>query len=261
MRKKLVLTFDIAVLVAALATVPLTVLLEQGVTSPWVRVADWVIWAVFLAEYMVMLLLGPGRWTYVKRNPVNLAVVILSYPRLPDLLGLVRLIRVVRFLRLLRLTGVAVRGMVGLRATLGRRGLLYVAAMGGFLVFAGGAGLTLLEPSAVRGGLPDGIWWAIVTAATVGYGDIAPVTLWGRLIAVILMLTGVGFISTLAASITAHFVGQGENTELKELRDRTARIEKLLEELVAVRAAGDLNGNRATPRPPRLPPAAPSAAL
>jgi len=238
MREKLKRTLDVAILLAVLATVPLTVLLEQGVTSLWIQVADWALWGIFLLEFMLMFILGPGRWSYVRRNPVNLAVIVLSYPRLPELLALVRLVRLVRFLRLLRVTGVAVRWTAGLRATLGRRGFLYVAAMAGFMVLAGGAGLTLLEPTAVRGGLPDGIWWAVVTAATVGYGDIAPVTLWGRLIAVVLILIGVGFIATLAASVTAHFVGRSESTELNELRERTARIEKLVEELVARQAAG-----------------------
>jgi voltage-gated potassium channel len=70
-----------------------------------------------------------------------------------------------------------------------------------------------------------------VTASTVGYGDIAPTTLWGRLIAVLLMLVGIGLMSTLAASITSHFVQQTANTELKDMSARLERIEGLLERL------------------------------
>jgi voltage-gated potassium channel len=82
----------------------------------------------------------------------------------------------------------------------------------------------------VKGGYGDGIWWAVVTATTVGYGDISPSTLAGRLIAVLLMLVGIGLVSTLAASITSYFVQQTANSEFKELATRLDRIEKLLEQ-------------------------------
>jgi voltage-gated potassium channel len=83
----------------------------------------------------------------------------------------------------------------------------------------------------VKGGYGDGIWWAIVTATTVGYGDISPSTLWGRIIAVLLMLVGIGLVSTLAASITSYFVQQTANTEFKDLTARLDRIESVLEQL------------------------------
>jgi voltage-gated potassium channel len=89
----------------------------------------------------------------------------------------------------------------------------------------------MLEPQTVKGGFADGVWWAIVTASTVGYGDIAPTTVGGRLIAVMLMLSGVGLVSTLAASITAYFVGHEENVALIELNEKTTRIENLLRSL------------------------------
>jgi voltage-gated potassium channel len=95
--------------------------------------------------------------------------------------------------------------------------LVCVASLAALLILAGGGGLALVEPNTVHGGFLDGIWWAIVTASTVGYGDIAPATLPGRLIAIVMMLAGIGLISTLAASITARFVEQDKNAELKEL--------------------------------------------
>jgi voltage-gated potassium channel len=143
----------------------------------------------------------------------------------------VRLARIVRLLRLTRLTTVAVLGLAALKEILGRRGLVYVVAITTLLILVGGGCLSILEPETVKGGYGDGIWWAIVTASTVGYGDIAPTTLWGRLIAVLLMLVGIGLMSTLAASITSHFVQQTANTELKDMSARLERIEGLLERL------------------------------
>ena len=134
-----------------------------------------------------------------------------------------------------------------------------MAAISCFVIFAGGAGLTLREPQTVRGGIGDGIWWAIVTASTVGYGDIAPSTPWGRLIAIALMLAGVGLVSTLAASITSYFLGQEESAAVKELNERLDRIETLLWRLQDERPliSEDRNTNAAAQsdaagtRPPR----------
>ena len=197
MPNKLVRVLEGMVLVGALVTIPLTVLGEENPRMVWVQTADWTIWAIFFLEYAVMLATSSERARYIRQNPLNLAVVVLSYPHLPIVFGLVRLARFVRFLRLLRLMGVTVRAIEGLRAIIWHRGVMRVAAISSLIIVAGGAGLTLLEPQTVRGGFGDGIWWAIVTASTVGYGDIAPSTIWGRLIAILLMLSGVGLVSPL----------------------------------------------------------------
>jgi hypothetical protein len=59
------------------------------------------VWAIFVLEYAVMVSAAPERTAYIKRNPLNLAVIVLSYPGLPAIFGLVRLARLARFLRLL----------------------------------------------------------------------------------------------------------------------------------------------------------------
>ena len=52
----------------------------------------------------------------------------------------------------------------------------------------------------------DGIWWAIVTTTTVGYGDYTPVTAEGRVIATVVMIVGVGLIGTVSATFSSWFV-------------------------------------------------------
>lgn len=63
--------------------------------------------------------------------------------------------------------------------------------------------IILLEPGL---SLPDAIWWSIVTMTTVGYGDIAPVTFGGRVIAFVLMFFGIGVLAALTASIASVLV-------------------------------------------------------
>jgi voltage-gated potassium channel len=233
---------DVAIVLGALATIPLTVLQEHGTRSPALNTMDWAVWSVFAIEFLFIVALGPRIQILKPSTAADLAVVVLSFPLLPNLLGLVRLARLVRLLRLARLAGVTARGLAALKEILGRRGLLYIVAITSLLILVGGGCLSILEPETVKGGYGDGIWWAIVTATTVGYGDIAPTTLPGRLIAVLLMLVGIGLMSTLAASITSYFVQQTANTDFKELTARLDRIERILEKLSTERASDPIGG-------------------
>ena len=60
--------------------------------------------------------------------------------------------------------------------------------------------------------LPDGLWWSLVTAMTVGYGDLSPRTGEGRLIAAVLMLAGIGTIGMVTGSIATFFLGRRGST-------------------------------------------------
>jgi len=74
----------------------------------------------------------------------------------------------------------------------------------GLFITASAVGLSLIEPNL---SLFDALWWSVVTLATVGYGDIAPSTFGGRLIAVINMFVGIGLLATFSAKIAALLVG------------------------------------------------------
>ena len=228
MKQRIGAFLQLAILVGALATIPLTILQEQGETSRLLDAIDWAVWAIFAAEFLFFLSSAPRAQILRLSTVGKFAVVVLSFPPLPSLLALVRLARLVRLMRLVRLSGAAVRGLTTLKVILGRRGLIYISAVLSVLILVGGACLSILEPQTVKGGFGDAIWWAVVTASTVGYGDISPSTLWGRIIAVVLMLVGIGVMSTLAASITTYFVHQAENTEFNEVIARLERIERML---------------------------------
>lgn len=84
------------------------------------------------------------------------------------------------------------------------------------------------------------LWWAVQTVTTIGYGDVTPAEPVGRVIAVFVMLSGIGFLTVVTASITAVFIesarrrvgeqsGHGIEAKLEHLDDRLRRIEALLE--------------------------------
>jgi voltage-gated potassium channel len=82
----------------------------------------------------------------------------------------------------------------------------------------------------------SGLWWAIQTTTTVGYGDNVPVSVAGRLIAALVMVFGIGFLTVITAAITSTFVSRsrldsGSETatradeQLRHLDERLERIE------------------------------------
>ena len=98
-----------------------------------------------------------------------------------------------------------IRNLIGLLETLfNSRRLRTILAALIFFIFLFGYLFYVSEPD-VRD-LGDGIWWALVTITTVGYGDITPVTTLGRVVASSLMLLGLGLIATITAIVSAKFI-------------------------------------------------------
>ena len=121
-----------------------------------------------------------------------------------------------------------------------RRAARAVALVTVFVTVLSGVAIWLLD----RDEFPNvwlGLWWAVQTVTTVGYGDITPSHVVGRLIAALVMISGVGFVTVVTAAITALFVesarrrvsrsGEGTIEErLDGIAARLQRIERALEE-------------------------------
>ena len=193
--------------------------LPQGLRSV-VQWADVTIWAIFVVDYLTRFTLAPQRWRFVRSHIPDLIVVLV-----PPLRGL-RLLIVLRLFRLL--------GVVSMASRLSKQSLrvrtsTYTALLALGVLFAGA--LTVLEvertsPDANIKNFPDAIWWALTTMTTVGYGDRFPVTGQGRLMAAVLMLSGIAVLGVLTASIAAWFVGQFQAVETK-----VEKVERTVEEV------------------------------
>ena len=77
----------------------------------------------------------------------------------------------------------------------------------------------------------EGIWWAMVTVTTVGYGDLYPKTVEGRIIAMVVMLFGIGFLSVLTATVASYFVKTDRGDETKAILAALGRLEAEMVEL------------------------------
>lgn len=237
--------FELPMLVAALLVIPVIAIEQTDVGDSWKTAAgvlNWCIWLAFALELVVMLAVVPNRKTWLRRHPLEVAIVVLTPPFLPASLQAARVLRLLRLIRLLR-AAVLARRMFSLE------GVKYAALLALVTALAGGAAYSYAEGDDVS--TWDGLWWAVTTMTTVGYGDLYPQTDLGRVIALAVMLVGIGFIAILTAALAQRFVAAGaqeetaevteeleetEDTLLRELREITQRLHEL-EAAIARRGA------------------------
>lgn len=186
---------------------------------------DYVIWAAFVVEYLVKFYLAPSRWRFFRAHLIDLLVII------------VPVFRPLRVLRLLRFTraGLTLAGLLRrARDLLSHRGLHFVLLSVLAIILVGAALELGFERHAAGSNIHnygDALWWAVVTVTTVGYGDRYPVTAPGRGVAVVLMITGIGLVGVLSATIASYFVGRQSSQDMTDLHQRLDRIEAALARL------------------------------
>lgn len=188
-------------LVAALLVIPAIVIEQSNVGEPWDTIAvvlNWATWLAFVAEVVIMLAVVPDRWGWLREHPLEVAIVLLTPPFVPASLQAARVFRLLRILRLLR-------AAVLMRRLLSLEGLRDVSVLAVLTVLAGGTAFAEVEGGQDLSSW-DGVWWAITTVTTVGYGDIGPKTDAGRVIAIAVMLVGIGFVALITAAAAERFM-------------------------------------------------------
>jgi len=217
----------LAVLWVPVLVVPLVIKVSPA-TSAALDTTDYAVWAVFAIEYLTKLYLSPKRWTFVTHHLVDLLVI--AVPVLRPL----RLLRLLRLLRVARAALILSSALKRARELLTHHGLHYVllsvlAIIG--LCSAMELAFEQHAPGATIHTFGDALWWSVVTVTTVGYGDKYPVSAGGRGVAVVLMITGIGLVGVLSASVASYFVGQRAEQDMTDLHQRLDRIEAALARL------------------------------
>ncbi len=199
----------------------------------WLETADEVasvlVWLVFVIDLAQRARLS-GHWrSYLARHPIDFLLVALP------------MLRPLRVLRVFTAANYIVSR--GGRFAVGRT-VASAAAATVLLMLV--ASLAVLEaergaPGSSINNFGDALWWSGVTVTTVGYGDVAPVTMTGRIAAFGLMLVGIAVLGVITASVATWFVERtraAEDDILLELREQRTLIEAMRAELAELRARG-----------------------
>ncbi|MFJ5262799.1 potassium channel family protein [Streptomyces sp. NPDC088387] len=151
-------------------------------------------WALFAVDYAV-------RWRLSGHGP--------GFVRTHGLDTLVLLLPLLRPLRIVRVYDAVQRRHGRPRLPLYGRVMVYAGLATGLVGFAGALAVYHQErgaPGATMRTFGDAVWWTCSTLATVGYGDIAPVTPLGRLIAVAMMACGLALLGTVTGSFSSWLI-------------------------------------------------------
>lgn len=154
------------------------------------------IWVAFLVDYIVRLRLAADKGDFVRHNVVDLLSVLIPVARPFRLI-----------VDLFRLP--SLRGNSG--SHLRRRVLVIAGTFVLMFIYVISLAVYQVEryaPGSNIHSFGDSLWWACVTMATVGYGDYYPVTLTGRLLAVVLMIGGIAIVGTASATIVSYLSEQ-----------------------------------------------------
>jgi len=225
------------VVLGLLFVVVLVLPLAQPLTdaeTKTLQVANIAIWAVFAADYGLRLYLVRDRRIFVRTHVLDLIAIAVPF---------LRPLRLIRLLAIVISTSRRAGGLVVRRVT------LYVLGVA-VIVLSVGAVVIYDAERRVEGSnihtLGDAFWWATTTVTTVGYGDRYPVTETGRLVALVLMVTGIALVGTITATVAAWFVqlvrtgsdqiaSDERSVVLAEVRALHGAVASLHEELAALR--------------------------
>ncbi len=195
-----------------------------GVMQGEVQLANALFCSSFATEWGLGLWLARSRRAYLA-NAWLLTDLVSSLP----LSAMFQTLRLTRFGRLLRFAKV-LKLLRGRRFQFPVGRLLRAVGIAASVSVAGAFALEAVEPDSVNG-LADALWWSSVTVTTVGYGDIAPITGVGRVIAGLLMLTGVGVFSYLAGLMAAVVFDPEEDAILGSVVRLEDKLDAVLERL------------------------------
>ncbi|WP_205696352.1 potassium channel family protein [Conexibacter sp. SYSU D00693] len=225
--------FATPLMVLALLVIPV-VAIEESETRGWLattaEVTDWIIWTAFAAEAIAMLAVVPDRRAWLRSHPLEVAIVVLTVPAFTALLPAIRALRALRLLRLVRVAPLA-------KQVFSVTGLRYASIVAVLAILGGGEAYAAAEDVPVG----DGIYFAITTATTVGYGDIAPETTVGKAVSVVVMLVGIGLVAVLTGAVAERFLSRDvealETTERAADQELRAELRQLRTDTAELRAA------------------------
>ncbi|WP_102797843.1 potassium channel family protein [Bowmanella denitrificans] len=223
--------FDIGMMVLSLvAVINICVLvlmdLPRDVHS-YLVFMDTLICMLFLLNFTYNLLVAKNRTTYFKEHWIDFvaSIPMIEPFRFARFLQVLRVIRLLKQTRHLALPSLKDR----IQTTLATMMVTLVLLIG-----AAGLSIYLIEhdlPGANITTAEDAIWWSLVTISTVGYGDYYPVSTAGRIVSVLLIISGVSLFGVISGYIASFFITPAEKDQLAVQNRRIHEIHDQVENL------------------------------
>ena len=214
--------FDLVLLAAILVSVAVVMLDSvASIAAPYHRAflwAEWIFTLLFTVEYVLRLVSArrPSRYALSFFGIVDLLAILPTYLSLllpgGQYLIVIRILRVLRIFRILKLVRyVGEARTLGLALRAARYKITVFLFTVATIVVVVGSLMFLIEgPEHGFTSIPQGVYWAIVTLTTVGYGDIAPVTPMGEALAALVMILGYGIIAVPTGIVTVELAHQAQ---------------------------------------------------
>lgn len=186
----------------------------------YLNIIQMILWGLFAADYCIRLYLAPRRLYFITHNLMNLAIVLLPAWRIVSFLAMIYMTANRQYKRLSELA----MKLFGYTAI-----FIIMFALAIYSVESS-------EPGAMIRDLPTAYWWTFTTLATVGYGDVYPVTGIGRVIAVVVMLYGVGMVAVATGALASWIIEKIGGREEQEYPATKADVDDLRQEISELRA-------------------------
>jgi voltage-gated potassium channel len=163
-------------------------------TQAQIEIIQWVCWFAFALDLVAGVISADSKKQYLYRHPLEIASVFLPF------------LRPLRLMRVISFGSLAIQ-----KIAIGRQFAITVkvAITALFVAYISAVQITISERNVDGSNIKsfeDGLWWAVTTVTTVGYGDRFPTTTEGRLLAVLLMLVGISLVGVITASVASWFV-------------------------------------------------------
>jgi len=167
-------------------------------TQTLLNLVQWVSWIAFAADLIYGLSTAESKKKYLKKHPLEVAAVVLPF------------LRPLRLMRVISIGGLAIQ-KVAIGRQLGITIKVFLTSI--FVAYISAVQITITERGAEGSNIKnfgDGLWWAVTTVTTVGYGDRYPTTTQGRFLAAATMIMGISLMGVITASVAAWFIKMGQ---------------------------------------------------